>query len=225
MQSKLNSQGGDPMKSIRLFYIVIILALTSLACFSTSTQSAQSDVLFSDDFSDTSKKWDQVTDSSGTTDYYNKAYRILVNDTNYDAWANPGSESFIDTLTEVDATKNTGPDDNDFGINCRYIDENQFYYAVISSDGYYGIMKMTSDGSNPIGRDSMLESDKIIQGAATNHIRFDCVGSTLTLYVNGSQLDQQTDSDYTTGNVGLIAGTFGTGGTDILFDNFYIYKP
>jgi hypothetical protein len=213
------------MKYMRLFYIIIILTTTCLACSNTSTQSASNNVLFSDDFSSSSKKWDQNTNSSGSTDYYNNAYRITVNDTNYDAWANPGNESFIDTRIEVDTTKNAGPDDNDFGIICRYINANQFYFGVISSDGYYGIMKMTSDGSAPIGRDSMLESDKITQGAATNHLRFDCVGSTLTLYVNGSQLDQQSDSDYTTGNVGLLAGTFGTGGTDILFDNYYVYKP
>jgi hypothetical protein len=71
----------------------------------------------------------------------------------------------------------------------------------------------------------MLESDYITHGAVTNHIRFDCVGSTLTLYVNGFVVDQQTDTDYTTGNVGLLAGTFKTPGTDVLFDNFYVYKP
>lgn len=213
------------MKSMRFFFIVLILALASLACFSTSTQTPSSDVLFSDDFSDTSKKWDQVTDSSHTTDYYNNSYRIIVDDTNSDTWANPGSESFTDTRIEVDATKNGGPDDNDFGIICRYSDVDRFYYGVISSDGYYSIMKMTTDGGNPIGKDSMLESDKITLGEATNHIRFDCVGSTLTLYVNGTQIDQQTDTDYTTGNVGLIAGTFTTSGTDILFDNYFVYKP
>ena len=149
----------------------------------------------------------------------------MVDDTNSDAWANPGKESFTDVHIEVDATKNGGPDDNDFGIICRYTDVDQFYYGVISSDGYYGIMKMTSDGGALIGEDNLLQSDKIAQDTATNKIRFDCVGTTLTLYVNGSQLDQQTDSDYTAGNVGLIAGTFDTSGTDILFDNFFIYKP
>jgi hypothetical protein len=84
---------------------------------------------------------------------------------------------------------------------------------------------MTPDGETPIGRDNMLESSEILQGLATNHIRFDCVGSTLTLYVNGYQLDQQTDAEYTTGNVGLIAGTFSTVGADILFDNFSVFKP
>ena len=213
------------MKSMRLFSIVLIFALTSLACFSTSTQSTPSNVLFSDDFSNTDNKWDQVTEATRMTDYYNNAYHIVVDDTNSDAWANPGKESFTDVHIEVDTTKNGGPDDNDFGIICRYTDIDQFYYGVISSDGYYGIMKMTSDGGTLIGVENLLQSDKIAQGSSTNKIRFDCIGTTLTLYVNGSQLDQQTDSDYTAGNVGLIAGTFDTSGTDILFDNFFIYKP
>ncbi|OGO64409.1 MAG: hypothetical protein A2030_00470 [Chloroflexi bacterium RBG_19FT_COMBO_50_10] len=213
------------MKFMRLFIIVLVLALTSLACLGTSTQNAPSNVLFSDDFSTTDKKWDQVTVTSATTDYYNNSYHILINDTNSDAWANPGSESFTDVHIEVDATKNSGPDDNDFGIICRYADVDHFYYGIISSDGYYGIMKMTSNGGNPIGSDNLLQNDKIIQGATTNKIRFDCVGSTLTLSVNGNQIDQQTDTEYTAGNVGLIAGTFDTPGADILFDNFFVYKP
>ena len=57
------------MKSMRLFYIVLIFVLTSLACFSTSTQSTPSNVLFSDDFSNTDNKWDQVTEATRTTDY------------------------------------------------------------------------------------------------------------------------------------------------------------
>jgi hypothetical protein len=213
------------MKSMHSSFIVIILAITSMACFATSTQTAPSGILFSDDFSNTSKKWNQSTDSLHTTDYYNNAYRIVVNDIRTDAWSNPSKENFIDTRIEVDATKNGGPDDNAFGIICRYTDVNKFYYGMIGSDGYYSIMKMTNDKGKFLGRDSMLQSDKINQGAITNHIRFDCVGSTLTLYVNGFQIDQQTDTDYTTGDVGLISGTLGSGGTDILFDNFYVYKP
>jgi hypothetical protein len=212
------------MKAIRIFLLIFILSLATLACLG-SAQSTPSNILFSDDFSTTDKKWDQVTEDTRSTDYYNGAYRILVNDTNSDAWANPRNESFTDVQIEVDATKNSGPDDNDFGIICRYIDIDQFYYTVISSDGYYGIMKMTSDGGSPIGNENLLESNKITQGAATNHIRFDCVGPTLTLYVNGSLVDQQTDASYTTGNVGLLAGTFDTIGTDIIFDNFIVYKP
>lgn len=217
--------GGDAVKSIRLVSIIVILVIALQACSSADSRSVGKKVLFSDNFSDTSKKWDSITTDSGSTDYYNGAYRILLNIIDAKAWAKPENESFTDARIEVNATKNGGPDNNDFGIICRYLDSNQFYYAVISSDGYYGIMKMTGGGSQLIGEKSMLESKTILNGAVTNHIRFDCVGTTLTLFINGSQVDQQTDTDYTTGNVGLLAGSFDTPGTDILFDNFFVYKP
>ena len=213
------------MRSMRLFMIMIVLVLASMACLSTGVKTPASNVLFSDNFTDTSKKWDQVSEATRSTDYYNGAYRITVNGINSDVWANPAKQNFTDTRSEVDATKNGGPDDNDLGIVCRYTAVEKFYYGVISSDGYYGIMKMTANGGTPVGGDKMGQTDLVTKGAATNHIRFDCVGSTLTLYVNGTQVDQQTDSDYTAGNVGLIAGSFTTAGTDIVFDNFIVYKP
>ena len=213
------------MKSKRFILMILILVLASLACLSTGVNTSANNVLFSDDFTDTSKKWEQVSETSRTTDYYNSAYRITINNFDSDTWANPKGESFTDTRIEVDATKNSGPDDNDFGVICRYTAVDKFYYGVISSDGFYAIMKMTSTGGAPIGSKNMAESDLITKGAATNHIRFDCVGSTLTLYVNGTQLGQQMDTEYSAGNVGLVAGTFSEVGTDILFDNFFVYKP
>ena len=213
------------MASKRLILILIVFGLASLACFATGTQPTSVSVLFFDDFSDNSKKWDQYTGTSYTTAYYNNAYRIIMNDIHTDTWANPGKESFIDTRIEVDAIKNNGPDDNDFGIICRYTGADSFYYALISSDGYFSIMKMTAEKGIILGRESMHESDRINRGAASNHIRFDCIGSTLTLYANGFLLDEQTDIEYTAGNVGLISGALDTAGTDILFDNFYVFKP
>lgn len=213
------------MKSPSLLSAVIILALSSLACFSLSTLRSSSNILFQDDFSDTDKKWDQVTEPDRSTGYYDNAYRITVNTADSHVWANPRAEDFTDVRIEVDATKNGGPDDNDFGIICRYTGENQFYYGVISSDGYYGIYKVTSDGAVSLGNESMLQSDAISLGQAKNHLRFDCKGSTLSLYVNGTLVDEQTDPDFSTGNVGLMAGTFQTEGTDILFDNFIVAVP
>jgi hypothetical protein len=213
------------MKSVKLVSILILFSLASLSCSSSGKQNRASNILFADDFSDNSKNWNQFSNSSAMTDYYNAAYRIMVNEVKTNIWANPGKESFVDTQIEVDAAQNGGPDDNEFGVICRFLDGKRFYFAAISSDGYYGIMKMTSAGPAPIGKSTMLESDTIAHGPEANHIRFDCVGSTLTLYVNGSLVDQQTDADYTTGNVGLLAGTFKTAGTDVLFDNFYVYKP
>jgi len=181
--------------------------------------------LFYDDFSDPNSGWDQVDETDYSTNYYQNAYRIRVNTDMTDSWANPGGHNFGDVIIEADATKNGGPDDNDFGLICRYLDIDRYYYAIISSDGYYGISKSTSESTTILGGDSLVYSDAINQGFATNHIRFDCVGDSLTLSINGQVLDQQTDGEYTSGNVGLLAGTYDTPGTDILFDNFGVYAP
>jgi hypothetical protein len=207
------------MNFIRRFWFVLILVTLISACAGTSN------VLLSDDFSGISNNWDKASDTNMTTDYYNNAYRILVNVANYDAWANPDDLNFTDVQVEVDATKNAGPDTNDFGIICRYKGLDSYFYGVISSDGYFGIYKKTAEGGKQLGQGGEQFSDKILTGSATNHVRFDCVGSTLTLYANGTLIDEQTDSSYKDGNVGLIAGTYTETGTDILFDNFYVYKP
>jgi hypothetical protein len=160
-----------------------------------------------------------------TTDYYNSGYRILVNMPNCDAWANPDDLSFTNVQVEVDATKNGGPDLNNLGVICRYTSADNYYYATISSDGYYGIYKKTADGGTQLGQGKEQFSDKILTGLTTNHIRFDCVGNTLTLYVNGTQIDHQTNTAFSEGNIGLLAGTYTQTGTDILFDNLIVYKP
>jgi hypothetical protein len=38
-------------------------------------------------------------------------------------------------------------------------------------------------------------------------------------------VDEQEDSTLTSGDVGLMAGTFSNPGTDILFDNFVVRQP
>jgi hypothetical protein len=182
-------------------------------------------LLYFDDFSDPNSGWDSVNEVDFVTDYYNNAYRIIQNSAMADSWSNPTNLSYTDVAIEVDATKNGGPDDNDFGLICRYKSVDEFYFGVISSDGYYGISKMTSDGSSLLGREDLAFSEYINQGFTTNHLRFDCIGDVMTLSVNGHQLDQQTDNQYTSGNVGLLAGTYDTPGTDILFDNFSVLQP
>lgn len=216
----------------RILIVFAFLVLASLACQATSgggsttaDQPAQpSNLLFQDDFSDSSSGWDQVTTETGITDYTNDAYRIYVNETGTDVWANPGLE-FTDVTVEVEARKMDGPDDNDFGVICRSVDISNFYFFVISSDGYYGIGKISDAGQELIGMDAMQPSESILQGETTNTIRADCIGNSLSLYVNGDKLAEVQDSQFSNGDVGLIAGSFDTPGTDILFDNFSVTRP
>jgi len=210
--------------------IVIIIAFVALgavlsACsFGAFGGGVPEDVLFQDDFSDPSSGWDQAQMDEGVTDYANGEYRISVDAQNTDIWANPGLD-FEDVRIEVEATKVAGDDDNDFGVICRYQDNENYYFFVISSDGYYGIGRVVGGNQEIIGDGSMLPTEIVNQGDATNQLRADCVGDRLILYVNGEMLDEQQDSSFSRGDVGLLAGTFDTPGTEIRFDNFKVLRP
>ena len=208
----------------RFLAFVLVLGLAILACGGGTTPPSDPNIQFQDDFSNTGSGWDQVqVEGEGMTDYENGYYRIQVLTDNTDVWANPGL-NFTDVRVEVDATKAGGPDDNDFGVICRYQSETDFYFFMISSDGYYGIGKVQGGEQTLIGQEMLLASDKINLGATTNHLTAECRGSTLTLSVNGSQLVSVSDTTFTSGDVGLLAGTYGEVGTDIHFDNFVVYK-
>ncbi len=207
----------------QLLAILLVVQLTILACATGIGPS--SEILFQDNFSDQRGGWDSIQTTEGITDYTNGGYRILLSLQNADVWANPRALDLPkDVRVEVDATKQAGPDDNDFGVICRYQDDQNFYFFVISSDGYAGIGKVKDGNRQLVNRTEMPPSEAIKQGNATNHLRADCSGDTLSLYVNDQLVDQQQDGDYGAGNVGLMAGSFSQGGVDILFTNFVVKK-
>jgi hypothetical protein len=215
-----------------------VLLLATLACTFSSIKTPtiqppaggggnNLQILFQDDFSDVNSGWDRAQDALGSTDYENGGYRINVIQDNTYYFANPYQSFQNNVRIEVDATKIGGPDDNAFGVICRYQDIDNYYYFYISSDGYVGV-GINNGGTRTIisSPDGKMTSDSNINlGATTNHLRADCTGNTLTLFVNETQVATATDDTFADGDVGLIAKTFSVTGTDILFDNFFVYKP
>jgi hypothetical protein len=191
----------------------------------TADPSPALNLQYSDDFSDPTSGWPISNETDYVNDYYQGGYRMLDNEVNTTSWAYPDMDTFSDVSVEVDATKIGGPDENNMGVICRFQNNDEFYYGLVTSDGYYAIVKSTTEDFIVIGREYIEYSDLINQGEATNHIRLDCIGDVLTLYVNGQLIDRQTDTDYTSGQAGLIIATYDTPGTDILFDNFNVYEP
>jgi hypothetical protein len=211
---------------------VLALILVSTACSLSSDQSGgdaaavPGGVYFQDDFSNNTTGWPTVQSEEGITDYENAVYRIFVNVDNQDFFATPGLSLQSDVRVDVDATKVGGSDDNDFGVICRYQDNNNLYQFVISSDGYVGIMKWVDGSLENIGAETLIESSAVNMGNAHNHIRAECIGDTLTLYVNGQQVASVQDTTFTGGgDVGIFAGTYDEPGTDIHFDNFVVSAP
>ena len=213
-----------------LISLVALLALATIACqysspfAPTPTPVPQSgETLFFDDFTNPTTGWERFTSAEGTMDYDGSGYRFLVNALDANFWSTPG-QSFKDVRMEVDVAKLSGPDENRIGLLCRFV-ENNYYFFMVSSDGYYTIGKYIGGNVIQLGQSEMQFNESIHQGLAVNHLRADCKGSTLIFFVNGTPVAKAEDSDLAEGDVGLLAGTFAQPGVDVIFDNFVVLQP
>jgi hypothetical protein len=225
-------QGNNPMQKGSFFTLLILLLMTScqgtpfFGLFTSPGTQPVTDqnVLFVDDFSNTNSGWDRQRNTDGITDYENGHYLIQIDRPNVDYFANP-SKSFTDVRVEVEAYRESGAGDNDYGVICRFQGSNDFYAGLISSDGYYGIFKVKGGEYSILGMDAMNKSSAIQPDSEKNLIRMDCKGQNLTLFVNDIQLDSRQDADFVSGDVGLVAGTYATPGLKVIFNNFVVMPP
>jgi hypothetical protein len=182
-------------------------------------------VLFQDDFSDTSSGWGNLShENFGILDYFDGYFRIQVEGDRHMLWTGPGLD-FSDIRLEADSIKVIGSPDDIFGLVCRAADQENFYFFAISSDGYYGIGKMINGEQELISMSGMLPNEVISQGKAVNHLRADCTEDHLVFFVNGQMLASVNDLEFTTGDVGLFAGTLEASENVVLFDNFSVLNP
>lgn len=182
---------------------------------------------YQDNFDDTGSGWYASTFEAGEHSYQDGGYRIFLSSADWFSWAvNPTAVEYSDVRVEVDGRKLSGPDTNEYGVLCRVdYDASSLYAGVVTSDGNFAIYKSIEEGPIEfIGMAAMGFSQAVKQGGETNRVRFDCIGNTLTLYANGTQLVQVTDDTLPSGEVGVYSGTFEEGGTEILFDNFAVYR-
>ena len=204
----------------RLAISVAILALCS--CQPKPLPSGST--IFQDEFRDSASGWQTGADQAGSVNYQEGWLRFQIAEPQTIKISTPGLR-FSDTRIEVDATKLDGPDDNHFGVLCRYKDINNFYIFAISSDGYYGIGKYSAGNLTWLGAELMQSHAAIQQGNSTNHLRVDCTGTNLALSINGQLISLVSDTGLIEGDVGLIAGSAQTAEVDILFDNFIVTAP
>ena len=215
----------------RLLTLFSLMIFLSIACSTTAPlvsvpqdQNAQSgSVLFQDDFARPISGWDRFVNAEGTMDYDAAGFRMLVNSLNTNFWSTP-HKNYADVRMEVDAGKLGGPDENRIGLICRFTGID-YYFFLISSDGYYGIGIYTGGQALLLGQSEMQASSNIKKGLAVNHLRADCVGDKLIFYANGFQLISAQDARLKSGDIGLMAGTFAQPGVDVIFDNFVALKP
>lgn len=185
-----------------------------------------SDTILKEEFTDPASGWDIYSDELGNSvAYKDSAYRIFVNEPDIYLFGSPGI-SVRDSVIKFSTTYMAGPEDNVFGVACRYQDVDNYYQLVISTDGYYGIAKRVGGELIWLNDEKMVQSDYIHTGAYTNQITALCDGDRLGLNVNGHKLAEVKDSDINgPGDIALMAGSFAETGVDISFDHLVVSKP
>jgi hypothetical protein len=79
------------------------------------------------------------------------------------------------------------------GLVCRSSVEGM-YFAVIRENGYFSIFRDTP--TRPFSRLAEARSKEILTGGAANQLRLDCVGSTITFYINSKKVASVEDNRF-----------------------------
>ena len=129
---------------------------------------------------------------------------------------------FTDFILEVETWLIGGTDDNWHTVGCRVQNDYTSYYNFgISADGYYEILKFANE--NRIVLMSPTYSSYINQGVgAVNLIHIECIGSSLSLSVNGHLLWEGTDATFSGGDITLVATALADTFTEVAFDNIVV---
>ena len=181
----------------------------------------------SDDFSDPNSGWESGSWERGSVEYADGKYRVTALGDAWFMWGEPYMK-FSDSVMEVDAAQVSGPDSNNtgYGFFCRRNETEETstgYALLISGDGYYSIQKST--GGDYEFLLEWIQSDAILPPPALNRLRAECVGDALRLFANGVLLAEVTDTEYSTGDIALIAVSFEPEPVTVEFDNLKVSEP
>ncbi len=208
------------IKLLRFFLAGVLLVLASLACSLPG-----SGALLEDDFS-SGDTWGTGTDADSSVEYSNSALNMSVYKDFWFVWSTPNKDDYENIHVEVTAKNDSTDSTGAFGIICNMQVTDTSYYFSVTGAGEYAIGRYTLTDDVLLTNDGKWgKSDAIPSGAASYRIGADCGNGTLTLYVDGQQVDSVSDTTYTTGNVGLFAWSGEElNGTNVSFDDFVVTK-
>lgn len=182
-------------------------------------------IFLEDDFSEES--WGTLTDSDNAIEYVNGALNMIIYTDNWFVWSTPNGEVYEDIHMEVTAINNDTDSNTAFGLMChQQTDVNTSYYFAITPNGQYVIAKAVSEQDDLFltNDGEWAYSEYIPRNSASYRMGADCgVDGTLTLYVNGQEVDSVVDTSYTSGGVGLITWSAEAAtNTNVSFDDYLL---
>lgn len=148
---------------------------------------------------------------------------ILKGGPSYEMTGGPDPPVPVDVRIEVDVEESAAGGVSLFGVLCRVTPSRDLmaYQLLVARDGAYAIERRGG-----------LSPKTLTEGKApatprpgVNRVRADCIGSNLTLYLNGQLVATAQDTEF----AGLLAGIFArsleTSGAELAFRNLVITSP
>jgi len=207
-------------------FAIASLILASLACSTSSLLGNGS--LLEDDFSNSDSGWGTGTDADSAIEYVNAGLQMKIFTSNFFVWSTPDDQDYENVHIEVTVINNDTDSTTAFGILCdQQVTDSAFYYFAMTPAGEYAIAKASIATSDVFltNNDKWETSDAIAVNAASYRVGADCGNGTLTLYVDGKQIDSVSDSSYTTGGVGVFTWSAeDVAAADVTFDDFVMTK-
>lgn len=180
------------------------------------------ELIYSDDFSADSGDWYTGSDEVVMFGYEAGEYFIQVKSPDLVTWSPLPLDSH-DVIIEVDARQVSGPNDNKYGVFCRFQDEDNWYEFDISGDGYYAIFLQQGGEFKTLAH--WTATTAIEQGPASNHLSVLCQGDRLAMWINGRFVAELFDDTLSQGGIALVAGSFYEPDVLVAFDNLRVSQP
>ena len=204
---------------------LVLGAFSITGCMVVNGYDPVTGLVFQDDFSNPDSGWPVYEKPAGKTAYYDGYYQLEILVANAQLTAPLPSDFRIppDVQITVEAEAIQGqPAGNDyFGIICRYQDPYNYYFLVISQDGYYGIGKMKAGSAALLHAAQMLPVEAILQ-EGKNLLQAACAGSSLALSINGVLVGSVQDAEWGSGGIGLLAASGDRGEQLVAFDRLLV---
>jgi hypothetical protein len=125
-------------------------------------------------------------------------------------------QEFSNFLIELDAQLVRGPEETEYGLLVRHTNGQNFYFFAITADGAYSVWKKVDD--EWIALRDWERSPALTTGLnRPNRLGVLAQANELVFYVNGTILTELEDDAFSSGQLGLAAGTFAVGNAEVAF--------
>jgi len=164
--------------------------------------------------------WDTSDDPEYGAQVVDGAYRMNLNTANWMSWSVSGGVMSENVMMDLDAELISGSMENNQGMICRYLDDENFYMLTVGNDAWVEIMKIYQGDLTSLFADFVgAQIDPVY-----NHLQGFCIGDRIILYVNGELAAEAQDGDLVSGDVGVAIGNYDEPQVVIDFDNFFVYE-